>query len=159
MKIGLISDTHDKLPPEIHKVFAGVDLIIHAGDICKEDIITELKTIAPVKAVYGNMDRFPQVSSLNRIDFLKVNELTICITHIVSSPKSIAYELFKMNKKADVVVFGHTHQIQQTLFNKILFVNPGSPSQPRDGRGPSAAILKIVDNVPQVEFIFLNELS
>jgi len=159
MKIGLISDTHDNLPPEIHKVFAGVDLIIHAGDICKEDIITELKTIAPVKAVYGNMDRFPQVSSLNRIDFLKVNELTICITHIVSSPKSIAYELFKMNKKADVVVFGHTHQIQQTLFNKILFVNPGSPSQPRDGRGPSVAILKIADNVPEVEFVFLNELS
>ncbi len=159
MKIGLIADTHDKIPLPVHKIFAGVDLIIHAGDICKEDIITELKMIAPVKAVYGNMDRLPHSVHLNRIDFLKVNELTICITHIVSSPKAIAYELFKINKKADVVVFGHTHRAQETWFNKILFINPGSPSQPRDGKGPSVAILRIADNKPEVEFIFLNDVK
>ena len=159
MKIGLISDTHNKVLPQIHKVFSGVDFIIHAGDIGKEEIITELKTIAPVKAVYGNMDKFPHVSHLDRVDFLKVNELTIAITHIVSSPKTIAFELFKMNKKADIVVFGHTHRTQETWFNKILFVNPGSPTQPRDGKGPSVAILTIVDNKPEVEFIFLDDLK
>ena len=54
--LGIISDTHGVLSPEVHNLFAGVDQIIHAGDIGGEDILFELETIAPVVAVYGNTD-------------------------------------------------------------------------------------------------------
>lgn len=157
MKIGLISDTHNQLPARVFDAFAGVDSIIHAGDIGSQKVLDELKVIAPVKAVYGNMDGFPLRGNLNRIDCMKTAGLNLCITHIVNSPKSFAFELFKMGKEADIVVFGHTHRAEQVWFNNILFVNPGSAVQARDSRGPSVAILTIEENKSRVEFIFFNE--
>ena len=155
MKIGLISDTHGNLPERIFDIFSDVDLIIHAGDIGSVDILTELKTIAPVKAVYGNMDHFPLVGSLPRIDFIKAEGLTICVTHIVNNMKSFAFELFKMKKKADVVVFGHTHSSETREYNQILFVNPGSVSYPRDARS-SVAVLSINGQEARAEFFNLD---
>ena len=156
MRIGLISDTHNRVPARIFDDFAGVDLIIHAGDIGSQKVLDELKIIAPVKAVYGNMDGFPLTGNLSRIDCMKLDGLNLCLTHIVNSPKSFAFELFKMGKQADIIVFGHTHRAEQVWFNDILFINPGSAVQARDDRGPSVAILTIEENKPQVEFIFFN---
>ena len=155
MKIGLISDTHDNLPEKIFDIFSDVDLIIHAGDIGSVDILSELKKIAPVKAVYGNMDHFPLVGSLPRIDFIKAEQLTICVTHIVNNLKSFTFELFKMKKKADVVVFGHTHRSEAREYNKILFVNPGSVLYPRDS-GSSVAVLSIQGHETGTEFFKLS---
>lgn len=154
MKIGLISDTHGKLPPKIFEIFADVDLIIHAGDVGSVNVLSDLKAIAPVKAVYGNMDHFPLLSKLPRIDFIKAGQLTICVTHIVNNMKSFAFELFKMSKKVDVVVFGHTHRSVVTEYNNILFVNPGSVSYPR-GSGISVAVLSIQDKKASAEFFNL----
>jgi len=154
MKIGLISDTHNRLNARIFEIFSQVDLIIHAGDIGSENILIELKTLAPVKAVYGNMDSFPLVSRLAGIDCLQVGGLSICVTHIVHSPRSFAFELFKLEKKADVVVSGHTHRAQQVWYKNILFVNPGSASQPRDSRGASVGVLTVENGKPGVEFVF-----
>ena len=155
MKIGLISDTHGHLPIEIFKIFAEVDLIIHAGDIGPEEILMDLKTIAPVKAVFGNMDHSPLSHSLNRVDFIKADSLMLCVTHIMNSPKRFAYELFKMNKKADVVIYGHTHIAQVSEYNKIKFVNPGSVVQPRGGTAPSVAVLTVEGGDANVEFFEL----
>lgn len=151
-RIGLISDTHGVLPAEIFTFFDGVDLILHAGDIGKEAVITELFAIAPVRAVYGNTDHFPIVSHYKRIEFLEIEGIRICLTHIIGSPKSFSFELFKMNKNVDVVVFGHTHKALQTKFEKILFVNPGSASQPRYSKTRSVAILEIKNKKINVEF-------
>ncbi len=152
MRVGLISDTHGQLAPQIFDLFQGVELILHAGDIGNEQIITELAALAPVRAVYGNTDRFPLVSRYKRIDFFMLGKFCACLTHIVSSPKSFAYELFKMNKCVDLVIFGHTHRAEQSRFKDILFINPGSASQPRYGKTRSVALLEIEHTEVKVKF-------
>ena len=152
MKIGLISDTHGHLLADVFNVFSDVDLIIHAGDIGSENILTDLQALAPVRAVYGNMDHSLPVGKLPRVAFIKAEELTLCITHILNSPKSFAYELYKMSKKADVVIFGHTHRPEVQKYNEILFINPGSIAYPRDEGGPSVALLTVEGNQTEVTF-------
>ncbi len=152
MKIGLISDTHGHLPADIFTIFSGVDLIIHAGDIGAENVLTDLRALAPVTAVYGNMDHSLPAGRLSRIAFIKAEELTLSVTHILNNPKSFAYELYKMNKKVDVVIFGHTHRPEVQKYNGILFINPGSIVYPRDEGGPSVAILTVNGRETEVTF-------
>ncbi len=154
MKIGLISDTHGRLPAEVFEFFKDVDLILHAGDVGKAEVLTDLRTIAPVKAVYGNVDRFPLVSQLTRMEFVKVEKLWICLTHIVSSEKDFCFQLFKINKKVDVVVYGHTHRADKTDFDGTLFVNPGSAAQPRYTKKRSVALMVVSGSSVNVEFKF-----
>lgn len=127
-------------------------MILHAGDIGGQEILTDLSAVAPVKAVYGNMDVSSNYRKLARIDFMNVENITLCMTHIMNSYKSFSYELFKINRKADVVVFGHTHRAEQTKYKDILFINPGSVSSPRGGGKPSVAILTINDRDIEVDF-------
>ncbi|APF16930.1 phosphodiesterase, MJ0936 family [Caldithrix abyssi DSM 13497] len=152
MKVGLISDTHGYLAPEVFSIFEGVELILHAGDIGNEQVIAELSAIAPVKAVYGNSDRFPLVSRYKRMNFFRLQKFYVCLTHIVSSPKTFAFQLFKMDKNVDVVIFGHTHRAEQARFKDILFVNPGSASQPRYGKAKSVAIMVVSNENIKVDF-------
>lgn len=156
-KIGLLSDTHGHLPGQIFEIFSGVDFIIHAGDIGGQEILSDLAALAPVKAVYGNMDSYPLHSTLSRIDFINVENITLCVTHIMNSYKSFSYELFKMNRSADVVVFGHTHRVDKTKYKNILFVNPGSVSYPRGGGKPSVALMTIDDTDIEVDFYELKK--
>ena len=151
-KVGLISDTHGKLSGNIFEIFSGVNLILHAGDIGGQDILTDLSAVAQVKAVYGNMDVSAEYRTLARIDFLNIENITLCMTHIMNSYKSFSYELFKLNRSADVVVFGHTHRAEQTKYKDILFVNPGSVHSPRGGGKPSVAIMTIDDRDIEVDF-------
>jgi len=150
--IGLISDTHGVLPAEVFSLFDDVDLILHAGDVGREEVLIELGTIAPVIAVSGNTDRYPLAGKLKSKEFIERAGLKICLTHIMPSPKAYAFQLFKMNKKVDVVVYGHTHKPSQLVFNGILFVNPGSAVQPRHSKGRSVALLSVRDGRTQVEF-------
>lgn len=152
MRIGLISDTHGFLPAEVFTIFDGVDLILHAGDVGKEEVLIELASIAEVKAVFGNVDHYPLQSKLKNIEFFEREAIKFCLTHIIPSPKTFAFQLFKMNQKVDVVVFGHTHQPEQLRFNDILFVNPGSVTQPRYSKGRSVALLEIESKKISVDF-------
>lgn len=157
MKIGLISDTHDSLPAEVHNIFSGVDIIFHAGDIGSEEILTELNSIAPVKAIYGNMDTFPLVSRLRHIDFHTINEKSFCLIHMIGSPRSFAFQLFKMNKKADVVIYGHSHIPEHTIYQNIHFINPGSASKPKTSMNGSVGILTIDGDKLNIEFVYLKK--
>lgn len=152
MRIGLISDTHGHLAAEVFDLFAGVDFIIHAGDIGKEEVLIELASIAEVKAVLGNTDRYPLQSKLKNIVFFERENIKFCVTHIVPSVKTFAFQLFKMNQKADVVVFGHTHKPTQIMFNEILFVNPGSATLPRHIKKRSVALLTVESKSISVDF-------
>lgn len=151
-KIGLLSDTHGHLPGQIFEIFSGVDFIMHAGDIGGLEILSDLKALAPVRAVYGNMDSNPDYNKLSRIDFIEVENMTICMTHIVNSYKSFSYELFKLKRSADIVLFGHTHRAEKTQYKNILFINPGSVSYPRGGGKPSIAIMTIDGSAVEVDF-------
>lgn len=155
MRIGVIADTHNFLPATVFDVFKGVDQIIHAGDIGDEHILKELRTMAPVRAVYGNMDRFPLVSQLRRMDFFCIENYHFCLTHIIVNHKAFSYELFKMNKKVDVVIHGHTHRPEKEYYNKILFINPGSASQPRGLGRASVGLLSLRQDKADFEIVDL----
>ncbi len=155
MKIGVIADTHNHLPDPVFNIFSGVNLIIHAGDIGHEKILTDLQNIAPVKAVFGNIDHYPLVSNLKRIEILSLEKCRICLTHIIGSHKTFAYELFKQNLKVDAVIHGHTHRAENVVFNNILFLNPGSASQPKTGSRGSVGILYVENRELYFDIIYL----
>ena len=128
MKIGLISDTHGQVPNPVHAALAGVDCILHAGDVGPMDVITELEAIAPVHAVLGNTDYAIALPETRVEEFAGK---TILIHHIVDVeyPSQTVRELLS-TEKPDLVVFGHTHMPFDERRNGIRFINPGSASQP-----------------------------
>lgn len=149
--VGLISDTHiptraERLPKEIFRIFKDVDLIIHAGDLVDLSVVDELEQIAPALAVHGNMDgpeireRFPQTNSLDLFGW------KIGVIHDPSTFLGIRnmYGIARENQ-FDVLVYGHTHNAHVKWDGSILFVNPGSPTNPIPPFlvKPSVALLRI----------------
>ena len=125
--IGLISDTHGWLHPFIHEAFAGCDLIVHAGDIGRVEVLDELETIAPVAAVKGNIDggdlRF---LPLERVE--EVGGKRIAVLHIAGSPKSprpAARNLLR-KERPDVIVVGHSHIPVVSKVSGAIWINPGA---------------------------------
>jgi putative phosphoesterase len=140
VKIGVISDTHDFFDPRIPELFAGVDHILHAGDIGMPRILHNLEEIAPVTAVSGNTDeagwhyRETELVTLAGRKFL--------LHHIVN-PNQLSDPLVDRlrRERPDVVVFGHTHKpFSQTLAG-TLFFNPGYAGKSRFSMPRSVAIL------------------
>lgn len=138
MRIGLISDTHipdvaKVTPPQVMEVFGGVDLILHAGDICEVSVLDELQSIAPVLAARGDDDYQIRDERVQEIQNLTIDGLTLYVIHssqywardLIEHP-----ERHNLEKAPDIVVFGHTHRdIVQTV-GKSLLVNPGSATFP-----------------------------
>jgi len=153
MKIGLISDTHGQVPNPVHAALAGVDCILHAGDVGPMDVITELEAIAPVHAVLGNTD---YAIALPETCVEEFAGKTILIHHIVDVeyPSQTVRELLS-TEKPDLVVFGHTHMPFDERHNGIRFINPGSASQPRGGTAASVAILDFTGDTPSLKSIAL----
>jgi len=147
--LGLISDTHGLLRPEVHDALRGVELILHAGDVGGEDILDELRLIAPVRAVIGNTD--PPGLYDESID-LSVDAVRIHVSHGhevgVITPEKLAARY-----DADVIVYGHTHQQKVTTIGDRLVVNPGAAGQRRFKLRPSVARLTVTDGRPEVEII------
>ena len=140
MKIGVISDTHGYLDPRVEKIFAGVDHILHAGDIGIPMLILELEFIAPVTAVLGNNDeglpfKETEVVTLGGTKFL--------VHHIVQPGalhERVAARL--QREKANFVVFGHTHKKYSGMVDGVQYLNPGYSGKPRPGTDRSVAILQ-----------------
>jgi len=136
--IGVISDTHGRLPQAVSKVFNNTDLIIHAGDIGDPQIIEALEKIAPVRAVRGNMDMGQWADQLPRNETVKINHKGLHVIHDVYH-LTINTEMTTCH----VVIYGHTHRPLVEKQDGILYVNPGSAVQPRHGYPPSVALLEI----------------
>lgn len=152
MKLGLISDTHGFLDPQLSTLFRGVDCILHAGDLGPDRLLAQLETIAPVTAVLGNTDssnwiNLTETPTFGRHQFL--------IQHIVE-PRALTPELQARIKSVQpqVVVFGHTHQRFQESINGVLFLNPGYSGAPKQGAERSVAVLHL-ERTLRVEFISL----
>ncbi len=109
LTIGLISDTHGLVRPEVFDALAGVDLILHAGDVGPPEVLIELATIAPVRAVWGNTDAPGRPDLVERIDEL-FEQVRVVVTHghEIGSPNPP--RLVSAYMHADVIVYGHTHQ-------------------------------------------------
>lgn len=145
MKIGLISDTHGHLDPQIPALFAGVEHILHAGDIGSESLVDALRAIAPVTAVLGNTDSSLRDHGFHNVERCKIGGRTFLLIH-TGRPRDLSEDLRRMifdEDKPDVVVFGHTHQPEQVVENGVTFINPGSASRPRMRQPPTVAIVEI----------------
>ncbi|HJU90841.1 MAG TPA: metallophosphoesterase family protein [Gemmatimonadaceae bacterium] len=149
--IGLISDTHGLLRPDVHDVFTGVELILHAGDVGGDEILDELGLIAPVMAVYGNTDPVdhPRLSAgiRRQIDGVSIH---VSHGHEVGSPNP-ARLLARYEEQ--VLVFGHTHKPIVTRSESRLVVNPGAAGPRRFDLAPSVGLLRIRSGVPDVEIV------
>jgi uncharacterized protein len=153
MKIGVLSDTHDHFDPRLPELFAGVDHILHAGDIGRPWVILELEQIAPVTAVVGNTDvglpyRDTAVVTLAQRTFL---------LHHIIQPEKLTKPVLNLviRNNPDVVVFGHTHQRFHETRDGTLFLNPGYAGAPRSNLARSVVILDCDDTGLTVDFFEL----
>lgn len=121
MRIGLISDTHGLLRPEALQALAGVEHIIHAGDIGAAEVIEALRNIAPVDAVRGNNDKGPWAKKIPPRLALEFGDVGIHVLHDVTE-----LDLDPTTAGFRVVIAGHSHKPQVTERDGVLFVNPGS---------------------------------
>ena len=154
LTVGLISDTHGLLRPEVFRVFEGVDRILHAGDVGREDILIELRAIAPVDAVYGNTDGWDLRAALKGELTLTIAGHTIVLVHgdFLGSPTPAT--LRRAFPAADVIVYGHTHQqLIDRAEGAPLTINPGAAGPARFKLKPSVARLTLGAGEPKVELI------
>ena len=151
--VGLISDTHGLVRPEVHTALAGVELILHAGDVGGDEILDELAIIAPVQAVFGNTDD-PGNPRLPAAIDIEVGGVKIHVSHghELGVPKP---EKLLARYAADVIVYGHTHVPLVTKADGRLVVNPGAAGAARFELKPSVAILEISNGVPSVRIVDL----
>jgi putative phosphoesterase len=153
MKLGIISDTHGYLDPRVARIFAGVDHILHAGDIGNPMIEVELKFIAPVTVVLGNTDHglhFKETEALTLAD------RRILIHHIVN-PHALADSVKQRirRNRADIVIFGHTHKRFADTVDGLYFFNPGYAGKPKFGTERSVGVLHLKGSEIEHDFIDL----
>jgi len=147
-RIGVISDTHGLLRPEVLDILKGCDCIIHGGDIGKAEVIQTLMTIAPIIAVRGNVDKGPWTSELLETRTLKINKKSIYIIHDINTIK-----IDPRKEGIDIVISGHSHKPKEEIYEGILYLNPGSIGPRRFNLPISAAILKLGEDGVNVQFI------
>ena len=154
MRIGVISDTHNFLDPQISRLFDGVAHILHAGDIGLPKILVELEQIAPVTAVAGNTDdpnfgfKITEVAELLGRKFL--------LHHIVN-PRELNQDLKARihRERPQVVVFGHTHKPFCEKIGGVLYFNPGYAGKSRFGMERTVAILDVTVTGIKTQYVKL----
>ncbi len=151
-RVGVLSDTHlakdaTKLPTRMLEEFAGVDCILHAGDLTGRDVIDRLEGIAPLWCVYGNMDPPELAGAIPARTVLTVDNVTIGVTHghlgSGSTTPLRALNCFADRPDVRLVVFGHSHEPYLRRHGAVLLFNPGSAIQPRRQPRPSYGMLTV----------------
>ena len=148
--IGLISDTHGLLREEALRALEGTELIIHAGDVGKLEIIETLKTIAPVVAVRGNVDTEPWAAALPETEVVETKSATIFVLHDVH-----ALDLNPAAAGFHIVISGHSHKPERTEHDGVLYINPGSAGPRRFQLPVTIARLDLAQIPWKVDFIDL----
>jgi putative phosphoesterase len=140
LRVGLLSDTHNLLRPEVEAFLQGCDHIIHAGDICEPGVLERLECIAPVTAVRGNNDIGPWAEKLKETELIRVGGINISAIHNIAE-----LDLAELHTDIQVVVFGHSHKPVAENRNGILYINPGSAG-PRRFKLLIAAAELVIEN-------------
>jgi len=149
--VGLISDTHGLLRADVHRALAGVELILHAGDVGGDEVLDELALIAPVLAVYGNTDA-PGDPRLAESIERTIGGVRIHVSHGHELGSPTPKKLLE-RYAADVIVYGHTHQQLVSHADGRLVVNPGAAGARRFRLEPSVARLTIANGASDVELV------
>lgn len=149
MRLGIISDTHGLLRPEVFDVFREVDRILHAGDVGPPELLEELAAIAPVIAVWGNTDglhlraRLPEVveTRIEGFDFLLIHG------HQLGAPTP--ERLNQRYPSAEVIIYGHTHRpVLVTVDQVVTVMNPGGAGARRFDLPASVGIMELEAGIP-----------
>jgi putative phosphoesterase len=150
MEVGVISDTHGLLRPEAEDALLGVDLILHAGDVGVPEILTRLRTIAPVFAVRGNVDTAPWAKKLPPTVVVEFGNATFYMLHNLRDldlkPEAAGF---------DAVISGHTHKFEQNMHGGVFYLNPGSAGPRRFHLPITLARLRIDAKPWQVQILEL----
>ncbi len=133
MRVGLISDTHGLLRPEVLEFLRGSDHIVHGGDVCEPGVLDALRALAPVTAVRGNNDRGAWAQALRESELVRLGDVFVYAIHDVA-----AIDLEPRAAGVRVVVSGHSHRPSIDERDGVLWVNPGSAG-PRRFRLPISA--------------------
>jgi putative phosphoesterase len=149
--VGVLSDTHGLIRPEVINVLKGSSLIIHAGDIGKPSILEKLHAIAPVIAVRGNMDADSWARRLPKTRVVEIGSVVLYVLH----------DITKLNpnpakKNVSTVIYGHSHRPFKEERNGVLYVNPGSAGPRRFTLPVSVALIFIKGTSIDVQFVTLN---
>ncbi|MGA2096580.1 MAG: metallophosphoesterase family protein [Candidatus Acidiferrum sp.] len=150
--LGLISDTHGLLREEALRALEGVDLILHSGDVGGPNILNDLKKLAPVVAVRGNVDTGPWADALPLTEIVEIGGKTIYMLHILRdlywNPRAAGFA---------IVLSGHTHKPEQIEKDGVLYVNPGSAGPRRFQLPVTVGRMDLREKPLQVEFIELEK--
>jgi hypothetical protein len=148
--IGLVSDTHGLVRDGLFTALAGVSQILHAGDVGGRHVVDALETIAPVHAVFGNVD--PLDGILPDQVAMEAGGLSIHVSHGHELGSPTPAKLLK-RYSADVLIFGHTHRALVERDGDRLVVNPGAAGPARFNLKPSIAILRILKGRADAEIV------
>lgn len=149
--IGIISDTHNLVRPEAVDALRGVEIILHAGDICKPQVLETLNSIAPVITVRGNNDKGEWAEKLPIWEVVKVGVVSIYMIHNLKE-----IEISPFNAGFHVVVSGHSHKPLVEERGGVLYVNPGSAGPKRFSLPICLAHLKIKGETVKAQVIHLS---
>ena len=152
--IGLISDTHGLLRPQALRALRGSDLIVHAGDVGKPEVLDALKNLAPVTAVSGNIEQGPHAAAwaraLPQTAIVEAGQVTIYVLHDLHQldldPRAAGFH---------IVVSGHSHKPLRQVTAGVLYINPGSAGSKRFQLPITVARLNLSVTPWTVEFIDL----
>jgi len=138
LRLGIISDTHGLLRPEAERCLAGVDHIIHAGDIGRAEIIDRLRLIAPVTAIRGNIDTADWAKVYPETDTVRLDGRSFHVVHDVHDLR-----IDPATDGIDVVISGHSHRARIAEIDGVLYLNPGSAGPRRFKLPVTLATLEI----------------
>jgi uncharacterized protein len=150
MTLGIISDTHGLLRPSAVSALAGVDRIIHAGDVGTPAVLEALRAIAPAIAVRGNVDSDPQLSILPETAVVQADGVQLFVIHILADLK---IDPVKAGYRA--VIYGHSHRAAMEERHGVLYLNPGAAGPRRFNLEPTLARVEVRGAELQVSMITL----
>jgi putative phosphoesterase len=149
VRLGVISDTHGMLRPEVFDVFRDVDHILHGGDLGSLDLLVELEAIAPVSAVYGNSDGMDVRARLPQVAAVELEGFRVVVTHGDQLGSPTPAKLHAAFPEAEIIVYGHSHRPLLELVDRtVTVINPGGAGAPRFGIPPSVGILELEAGIP-----------
>jgi uncharacterized protein len=150
MILGVISDTHGLLRPNVPEHLAGVDLIVHAGDVGTLAVLDALREIAPTVAVRGNVDTEPWCTVLPETEVVHAGDVELFMLHDIAQlkfdPKRAGYR---------AVIYGHSHRASIEERHGVLYLNPGAAGPKRFNLSPSLARVEVRGQELDVSLITL----
>jgi putative phosphoesterase len=148
--VGVISDTHGLMRPQALDALAGSDLIIHAGDVGRPEVLDALRVLAPVHAVRGNVDKGSWAARLPMTELVEAGRHLLYVLHIIEE-----LDLDPPTAGFSVVIFGHSHKPSIETRDGVLWLNPGSAGPRRFDLPVSVARVRVTESGLAPELVTL----